>query len=194
MQAGQHAHPETEVELWAMDEHRIGLKPVLRRGWVFPGQQPQALVQPRYQWLYLYGLVQPETGQTEWWLMPTVNTTAFGLVLAAFAKAVGAGPTKQVLVVVDQAGWHVSQPLVSPPGIHLHFLPPYSPELQPSERLWPLTNEVRANRSFHDLDELEAVQAQRCLVLQQMPDVVRAHTSFHWWPRLLQEHEVINRN
>ena len=26
-------YPEANVELWAMDEHRLGLKPILRRGW-----------------------------------------------------------------------------------------------------------------------------------------------------------------
>jgi hypothetical protein len=36
------------------------------------------------------------------------------------------------------AGWHVSGDLVVPPGIELAFLPPYTPELQPAEHLWPL--------------------------------------------------------
>jgi transposase len=67
--------------------------------------------------------------------------------------------------------------------VHLHFLPPYSPELQPAERLWPLTNEALANRHFHDLDALQDAQAHRCLTLQTQPEVIRAHTSFHWWPQ-----------
>jgi hypothetical protein len=64
-------------------------------------------------------------------------------------------------------------------GIHLHLLPPYSPELQPAERLWPLTNEALANRHFRDLDELQTVQAQRCLALQARPEMIEGHTSFH---------------
>jgi hypothetical protein len=55
--------------------------------------------------------------------------------------------------------------------------------LQPAERLWPLTNEALANRHFQDLDALQDAQAQRCLTLQRQPEVIRAHTSFHWWPR-----------
>jgi len=42
-----------------------------------------------------------------------------------------------------------------PDGIILLFLPPYSPELQPAERLWSLTNEPLVNRAFASLDELE---------------------------------------
>jgi hypothetical protein len=43
------------------------------------------------------------------------------LALADFAKAVGAGPTKHILLLVDQAGWHTSQEVVIPAGIE--FVP-----------------------------------------------------------------------
>ncbi len=101
------------------------------------------------------------------------------------ARRVGAGPDKPIVLVLDGAGWHRSAKLSVPEGIHLVFLPPYSPELQPSERLWPLTNEPLANRSFATLDELEQVQAERCRWLQAQPTLIRAHTCFHWWPTLL---------
>jgi transposase len=43
-----------------------------------------------------------------------------------------------VVLVLDNAGWHSSDKLVAPEGLMLAFLPPYSPELQPAERLWEL--------------------------------------------------------
>ena len=46
------------------------------------------------------------------------------------------------------AGWHISGDLVVPPGIELAFLPPYTPELQPAEHLWPLADEAVANKHF----------------------------------------------
>jgi transposase len=64
---------------------------------------------------------------------------------------------KRVALVVDRAGWHSSEQVQVPEGIHLIFLPAYSPELQRAERLWTLTNEPIANRSFNSLDELEEV-------------------------------------
>ena len=97
-------------------------------------------------------------------------------------REIGAGPEKPILLVLDGAGWHRSDHLRIPPGIHLLFLPPYSPELQPSERLWPLTNEPLANRCFATLDDLEHVQAERCRWMQTQESLVRAHTCFHWWP------------
>ena len=68
--------------------------------------------------------------------------------LAEFAAWSGAGPDKLVLLVLDQAGWHKSQEVVVPAGIRLVFLPPRWPELQPAERLWPLSNEAICNRRF----------------------------------------------
>lgn len=170
--------------MWCQDEHRIGLKPILRRVWARKGSRVQAVVRPRYQWMYLYGFVEPQSGKTSWLLMPTVNTAAFSLALASFAQEHGVGPDKQILLVLDQAGWHKSGELVLPQGLHLLFLPSHSPELQPAERLWPLSNEPLANRVFHSLDELEDVQSARCRWLQAHPEIVGGRTSFHWWPPL----------
>jgi hypothetical protein len=151
VQAVQQAYPQDVVELWTTDQHRIGLKPVLRRVWSPRGQRPQAVVEHRYQWCYLYAFVHPTSGRTWWLLLPTVSIAAFTLALTEFAEAVGAGLGKQVLVVLDGAGWHTSAHVNVPAGVHLHFLPPYSPELQPAERLWPLTNEALANRHYPGL-------------------------------------------
>jgi DDE superfamily endonuclease len=118
-----------------------------------------------------------------WLLLPTVSIAAFTVALAEFEQAVGAGHDKHILLVLDGAGWHASPHVQVPVGVHLHFLPPYSPELQPAERLWPLTNEPLANCHFRHLDALQAVQEQRCLTLQAMPEVIRVHTNFHWWPQ-----------
>jgi transposase len=118
-----------------------------------------------------------------------VTAEVFTIALSHFAQAVGVGPTKRILLVLDRAGWHTSQVLVMPEGIHLLFLPPYSPELQPCERLWPLTNEGVANRSFRSLDDLEVAQVQRCVVLQNQPEAIRSLTHFHWWPPSNSKHQ-----
>ena len=167
-----------------MDEHRIGLKPILRRVWAPKGSTVKAPVAPHYQWMYVYAFVHPESGRTSWLLLPTVNGEVFSLALALFAREVGAGTDKQIVLLLDGAGWHKSATLALPRGIQLLFLPPYSPEVQQAPRLWPLSNEPLANRVFASLDELEQVQAERCRWLQDHPAIVRAHTCFHWWPSL----------
>jgi hypothetical protein len=85
-------------------------------------------------------------------------------------------------VCVDQAGWHVAHDLVLPAGIDLVFLPAYSPELQPADRLWALVDEPVTNRAFPDLDALEDVLVERCRTFEADPTRLRAHTHYHWWP------------
>jgi hypothetical protein len=174
--------PTGDVEFWAMDEHRIGLKPILRRVWSLRGLRPSVLVHHRYQWSYVYGFVHPPSGRTFWLLMPTVSIDAFTAALREFAVFCQAGADKRIFLLLDRAGFHTSPAITRPPGLDLCFLPAYSPELQPAEHLWPLTNQPLVNRCFVSLDELESVQAERCNWLQDHPDLVRSATLFHWWP------------
>jgi len=91
-------------------------------------------------------------------------------------------PNKHIILVLDGAGWHVSKDLEVPEGVELMFLPPYSPQIQPAERLWPLTNEPIVNEYFETLGELDEVLAERCRILADDQDQIRAHTLFEWWP------------
>ena len=50
----------------------------------------------------------------------------FNQALATFAEQVGAGPHKQILLVIDGAGWHIGKDLVIPDGIHLEVLLSYT--------------------------------------------------------------------
>ncbi|MGV2828473.1 transposase [Myxosarcina sp. GI1(2024)] len=83
-------------------------------------------------------------------------------------------------MALDRESVHVSQNLTVPQGIHLVWMPPKSPELQPAERLWPLTNEALANQTFDNLDGLEEVIVQRCRTLLRQPKLVRGLTNYHW--------------
>lgn len=172
------------VELWAFDEHRVGLLPIARKVWAKRGSRPVRVVETRYQWLYLYGFVQPQSGRTHFLTLPRMNAALYNQALAEFAAAVGAGPHRRVALVVDGAGSHRSHALVVPEGLHLLTLPPYSPELQPAERLWPLTNEPLVNKHFPTLAELQAVQQKRCETLAALREQVRGQTLFHWWPHI----------
>jgi transposase len=160
------AFPHSVVELWAVDEHRIGLKPILHKVWSVGGQRPRAPVQHRYEWRYLVGFVHPASGRAIFHLATSVSIPLFEAELAAFAHTVGATQRKQIVLILDRAGWHSTQRLRVPDHLHLLFLPPYSPELQPAEHLWPLTNTALVNRHFASIDELEDAQAACCVALQ----------------------------
>jgi transposase len=161
--------------------HRLGLRPVYRRVWARRGERPVAVGAHRYRWFYVGTFVEPKTGESLSLLVDGVDTEVMGWVLRELRAWLGEG--EEAWVVLDRAGWHVSGRVEVPEGVRLVFLPPYSPELQPVERVWPLVDAAVANRYFRDLEEMMEVVAERCRVLAQDPETLRRHTLFHWWPR-----------
>jgi transposase len=69
------------------------------------------------------------------------------------------------------------------PDHALELLPSGSPELQPAERLWPLTNEAVANRLFEEIEEVEEALVERCVELLDQTEVIRSLANYHWWPQ-----------
>lgn len=123
--------------------------------WARRGSRPIRLKQTEYDWVYAYGAANPLTGDSLCWLMPTVNTTLMHLYLDRLARHVG--PQRHVVLVLDQAGWHVAKDLHVPANITLLFLPPYSPELNPIERIWCYLKEHQlSNRVYADYNALVA--------------------------------------
>jgi hypothetical protein len=98
-------------------------------------QRPVAPVQHRYAWRYLVGFVHPASGRTLFHLATSVSIPLVEAELAAFARQAGASQSKQIVLVLDRAGWHASQRRRVPDHVHLLFLllflPPYSPECSP---------------------------------------------------------------
>jgi len=179
----QRKHPGATVEIWAMDEHRIGLKPIVRGVWAPVGERPIALGHHRFEWLYVTGFVEPATGQTVWNVANAVCKEMFELILADFAKAVGAGANKRIVLQIDNAGWHGPENLNVPDGIRLVFQPAHSPELQPAEHLWRFVDEPLANCCFATIESLDQAVGGRCVALTNQPETIRDNTLFHWWPR-----------
>jgi transposase len=177
----QQSNPDRKIEVWFFDEHRVGLKPILRKVWAKVGNRPIATVQHRYEWVYVYGFVNPKTGETLWYLIPRVNTLWLNRVYEQFAIDVGISEDKKVLLMEDNAGWHSSHKVKIPSGIIVDYLPPYSPELQPAERLWTLVDEPLINEHFETIEEIENILEIRCNFLRrEMKEEIKNLTNYHW--------------
>ena len=96
-----------------------------------------------------------------------VNITVFNQVLADLAEHFSLGKNKQMILVLDRAGWHSSKNLKIPLGLNLEFLPAHTPELQPAERLWPIINEAICNQTFESLSQMEDIVNERCINLMK---------------------------
>ena len=103
------------------------------------------------------------------------------LVWETFATEAGADKDKIILLVQDRAGWHRSQKVNLLSGIKTEFLPAYSPELQPAERLWSLVDEGVANENRESIDELEERLSKGCCTLSQMTEEIKNLTDYHWF-------------
>lgn len=182
-------HPEKPVEIWSEDETRIGLLPIQRRVWAKKGERPIAPVCPAYKWLYGFGFVRPQTGENYWLLMPSVSVEVMNLALAEFAQEVNPDGKKQIILLLDRAGFHIGMDLEVPEGIELCYLPPYTPELQPAERLWPLVREAIANKVCTTLEALEEVLVKRCQWLSKNKEKVQAHVGFQWICKMETQYE-----
>jgi transposase len=101
------------------------------------------------------------------------------LALASFAREHVDGNTVIVLLW-DQAGFHQTGNMSVPSGIEFFPLPPYTPELQPAERLWPCLHEPMANRWIRTLDHLEGILCERIISLMKVPSYIQALTGFEW--------------
>jgi hypothetical protein len=123
-----------KIEIWFADEARIGQKNKITRRWAKRGTRPSAPRDQRTASTYIFGAVCPKQGKGAALILPTCNTEAMNLHLAEIAKAVV--PSAHAVLLVDQAGWHMSTRLVVPPNITIIALPPKSPELNPVENIW----------------------------------------------------------
>lgn len=177
----QEQYPDSKIEVWAQDEARIGLTQHLRRIWALKGEQPTCSSRRVYQWTYVYAYVCPQNGQSTFHLLPTVRGDVFSISLKLLAEEYGVNANNRILLVVDGAGFHRNKDLEVPEGIHLCFLPPYSPELQPVERIWPLLHECHANQDIKDMDTLEDLLCERCVWLSENRDIMKSATHFKWW-------------
>jgi len=117
-----------------MDEARVGQKGRTGHRWWLKGERPRGLCDRRFEWAYLYAAVQPATGEDVCLVLPAVSTAAMSTFLGAFARALPAN--QHAVMVLDQAGWHGAKALRVPDAVTLVSLPPYSPELNPVERVW----------------------------------------------------------
>jgi transposase len=110
-------------------------------------------------------------------VLPEVSTGAMSTFLAKFAQALPAD--QHAVLVLDQAGWHAAKALVVPDPITLVSLPPYSPELNPVERVWLYLRErFFSHRILDSYDEIVTACCQAWNALT--PERLRSLTNQPW--------------
>jgi hypothetical protein len=138
-----------------LDEARIGQKNKITRRWAKRGTRPSAPRDQRTASTYIFGAICPKQGKGVALILPACNTEAMNLHLAEIAKAVA--PGAHAVLLVDQAGWHLSARLLIPANITILALPPKCPELNPVENIWQyMRDNWLSNRIFKSYDDIVA--------------------------------------
>lgn len=143
---------DDEVEVFFFDEGRLGTKSSTTRLWAKKGATLKVKVRQGYENFYCYSSVAPKSGDISSLILPEVNTEMFQIYLDHFSLE---RADKKILLIMDQAGWHKSKSLLVPSNITILYLPAYSPELNPVERLWKdLKQNCVHNRLSDSIDQL----------------------------------------
>jgi len=121
------------VRVFCQDESRLGLRLPIHRRLTGYGVKPIQVVAPLYESYWLYAAVEPTTGEAFWWELPNLDAECFSIFLDKFGQCYAESLN---IILLDQAPVHVAQRVAVPDNVVLMWLPTYSPELNPVERLW----------------------------------------------------------
>jgi len=142
------------VRYWSEDESRMGLHTIQRKKLTGRGIKPQEKMQWDFIYLWLYGAVEPLTGESLFYEFTHLDTVCFEKFLELFSRKY---PLNLHIIQVGKVWFHSSLNLSIPENVILLFQPAYSPEVNPIERLWGYIKEQLKWLRFEHIEELRAV-------------------------------------
>jgi len=154
------------VQLWCEDEVHFQRHSSLVRMWAPKGQQPRVLSPSVRHKVGFFGALNLKTGQLVTQEAPTFNAQTFG----DFIRYLLQSTQGKIYLILDNARWHRSKDLKPFLEANRHrlvfiFLPAYSPELNPIERVWRITRrKVTHNRYFPSIEDLRIALVSQFMV------------------------------
>ena len=167
---------EGRVRLMFQDEAGFGRINKPKYCWCQKGHRPSVPCHHIREYRYVYGAVEPATGEAVFLMMPYCNTQCMNLFLEEIFKQY---KQDEILLVCDGAAWHRSKELKIPSNIHITFIPPGTPEMNPIEQIWKELRKMGfCNEIFHSLN---AVVERLCSTIRKLSkEIIRSITARHW--------------
>ena len=168
------------VEIWLQDEARVGQQGTHAYIWAPIGARPSMVRDNRHDSAYISGAICPGRGVGAAMITPACNTGMMNLHLAEISTQVAPGAC--AVLICDRASWHQNgKTLQLPENIRLLPLPPYSPELNPMEKVWDY---LRQNKLcaivWNSYEEILEACAKAWNWLIGDPDRIRSIGSRNW--------------
>ncbi|MEP1489944.1 MAG: IS630 family transposase [Algibacter sp.] len=142
----------TSVNLYYQDESRFGLMTHIGRCLTAKGVKPIVKYQHAFKNTYLYGSFSPINGDSFVYEIEGTTSEIFYQYLCEFSKY---KPEEFKIIIIDNAGFHSMKNHKIPDNIKLIRIPPYSPELNASEKIWAYIKQFYKNKVFENLDNLK---------------------------------------
>ena len=167
------------VKIFTSDESRFGLMTILRRRITQRGVKPKAAMQHAFDNTYLYGAVAPMSGESCFLELPRLDTTCFQIFIDHLARAF---PATLNIVVLDNGSFHKAKKLKRPSNVRFVFTPPYTPEVNPIERVW---EDFKAQLAGEVFDVLDALSDRLVTIIQStLPSKLSSLTSFPFFRKV----------
>lgn len=171
------ANEFTSVNLYFQDESRFGLFTRNGKALTARGVKPVCLYHHKFENTYLFGAFSPITGDSLLLDLPGCNTDTFQIFLNELAKQ---NPEEYKIMVLDNGAFHKAKRLQLPPNIGLIFLPPYSPELNPAEKIWWLLKKQINNKVFKTMKELQTAM-EHSIKNKLTPQKIKSITGYQFY-------------
>ncbi len=142
-----------KFNLYFQDESRFGLKTHIGRCLTARGVKPIVKYQHAFKNTYLYGSFSPINGDSFVYEIEGTTSEIFYEYIKAFSKY---KKDELKIIVIDNAGFHSLSKYDIPNNIEFIRIPPYSPELNPSEKIWAYIKQFYKNRVFENLDNVKS--------------------------------------
>lgn len=143
---------EGPIRVMFQDEARFGRISDTRRCWCPKPVRPLCYAMVTQEYTYAYAAVSVD-GELDTLILPHTNSDCMQVFIDEVASR---HPEDRIIMILDGAGWHTSRLVTVPDNMRLIPLPPYSPELNPTEYLWDeLREKSFHNRVFNSIDALE---------------------------------------
>ncbi|MCZ8358913.1 MAG: IS630 family transposase [Microcystis sp. LE19-388.1G] len=161
-----------KIRLLCEDETRLGLKTISGRKITAKRVKPYGKVQGQFQATYIYGVVEPKTGEHFFYEFTHLNSQCFHI----FLELVSEYFADSILIIqLDNGRFHKAKKLKIPDNIILMFQPPHCPESNPTEQIWQYLKKGLRWKLPRDLEELRLLIGQR---LEEMNKEVIGSSGF----------------
>ncbi len=167
------------IKLFFQDEARFGRINKIGKCWVPHNSRAVIGQQIIRQFTHVYACVCPETGENFSLILPYANTEGMNIFIDEFTKEY---QRYRIIMVMDKAGWHISNGLEIKDNLAIMYLPPYSPDLNPAEHLWDYIREKKGfnNNVFNSLQEVEDKLSLSLNDMANDLEEIKSLCNFNW--------------